>query len=150
MPMLAESSTSCVRIRAGLHTVSTIFAAMRPASSVSATLRSKITNSSPPRRETVSSERTAPGNRGLYGLEDLVPDKMRERVIDPLKLVEVEKKHRPQSARALPLQDGLDYAPLEKHPVSEGGETVVDRHLVDLRVLFLEEFRGGIAPQPMG
>ena len=67
-------------------------------------------------------------------LEQLVADRMAERVVHRLEPVEIETQHRERLAEAARAREGM-FDPLAKqHTVGQIGECIVMRHVLDARL----------------
>ena len=106
-------------------------AASEAASSMLAMPARNTTNSSPPKRATVSVGRTMRaqpvGDRG----QQPVADRMAERVVDLLELVEIDEQHGAAVERARRAQRVLELV-VEEGAVRQAGHGVEARHVVDL------------------
>ena len=130
--MLTPELISCPSISIGSEMTST----SRRASAAGRLARSnrhcRMANSSPPSRAMVSSSRDRAADALRDGAEQLVADRMAERVVDALEVVEVEIEHRQRlaacdSTRASPSAMLL----AEQHAVRQVGQRVVARHVGD-------------------
>ena len=90
-----------------------------------------MANSSPPTRATVSVSRTQWRSRAGHHLEQLVADRMAERVVDALEAVEIEIEHR-ELVAAADAGQRLGEPLAEQHAVGQIGQRVVARHMRDL------------------
>ena len=86
----------------------------------------QTTNSSPPRRATVSAERMAPSSR-RPPRPQVVADGVAERVVDDLEPVKVEEEHRHRTGPAPRSGEGLTQLIHEQPTVGQPGQRVVQR-----------------------
>ena len=91
----------------------------------------RIANSSPPSRAIVSSSRDRAADALRDGAEQLVADRMAERVVDALEIVEVEAEHRHRLAVRLDAREALGHLLAQQHAVRQFGQRVVARHVRD-------------------
>jgi hypothetical protein len=108
-----------------------IFSATCTASSGDETSCRTTTNSSPPRRETVSTARTTPGQAPANMLQQLVADRMAQGVVDRLEAIEVEEHHRHPMLAALGLSQRLLQAVVQQGAIGQAGQAVMVRDMPD-------------------
>ena len=94
------------------------------------------TNSSPPRRATVSPSRTAALQALAHVAQQLVAEVVAERVVDDLEVVEVDEHHRDRARVAL-REHRLLQAVVEQVAVGQPGERVVVRLALELLLVAL-------------
>ena len=127
MPVLTVKKCSPLSRTSGRATA----AASRSATSVTprpaSTSGQITTNSSPPRRATVSVTRTAAVSRGPRASSTLVARGVAEGVVDRLEAVEVEHEHGDVDALALPAGQRVSEAVERERAVGQPGERVVQR-----------------------
>ena len=87
----------------------------------------RITNSSPPRRATVSLSRISSASRSDDGHQQPVADVVAEVVVDRLELVEVDEQHRDHAVAAVQSRQRLARAVHQQQPVRQAGQRVVQR-----------------------
>ena len=90
-----------------------------------------IANSSPPTREIVSVSRTQPRSRPATARKQLVADRVPERIVDVLEVVEVEAQHR-EPLPAFNMDERLGQPLAQQHAVGQIGQRIVTRHVRDL------------------
>src|SRR5215216_4165405 len=115
MPTLASTVSVTPWTTNGSCSAATSRLASRSVSAASSSSGSRTANSSPPRRATVSTERSEPRSRAA------------ERVVDLLEAVEVEHQHAGVMALGGGLAGGGDRALAEQRPVGQLGEPIVQR-----------------------
>ena len=106
-------------------------AASEAASSMLAMPTRNTTNSSPPKRATVSVARTMRRSRSATEVSSAVADRMAERIVDLLELVEIDEQHGAAVERARRAQRVLELV-VEEGAVRQAGDGVEARHVVDL------------------
>ena len=92
-----------------------------------------MANSSPPSRATVSPSRTHSLQAPRHRLQQVVADRMTERVVDVLEVVEIEAQHGDLLVALHAAQSLLQLLP-EQHAVRQVGQRIVPRHVRDLRL----------------
>ena len=132
--MLAVTKCSLPPSTNGRVNTAAIRSAISIASCSPAMSSSRIPNSSPPKRATVSLERTACAQPRGDRDQQLVADLVAEAVVDELEAVEVEEQDARQPAAAAQARERLLEAVEEQHAVGQPGERVVQRAVAD-RVL---------------
>ena len=86
-----------------------------------------ITNSSPPKRESVSPGRTARRRRSADDTEQLVAHLVTEVVVDDLEAIDVTEEHGHPTAGAVGLQQRVVEVVEEEAPVGQAGQGVLER-----------------------
>ncbi len=130
MPMLTPELISCPSISIGSEMSATSRRASAPAAS-GFELPCRIANSSPPSRATVSPSPDRAADALRDDPEQLVADRMAERVVDALEVVEVEIEHRHRLGGLLHARQPLGHLLAQQHAVGKLRQRVVARHVRD-------------------
>ena len=132
--MLVVTKCSLPESTNGRANVAAIRSAVSIASRSEAMSSSRIPNSSPPNRATVSLRAQRLLEPRRRGRQQLVADVVPEAVVDELEVVEVEEQDRGQRALAAEPRERVLEAVDEQHPVGKAGQRIVHGPLAD-RVL---------------
>src|SRR5665647_1780171 len=119
-------------MRKGSRKLSTIFCATWIASSITSRSGRISTNSSPPKRATVSPFRSAALSRSAVALRRRSPNIMAQGVIHALKMIEVEHRDSYFFLIPLGLGQGNTQAIGEELPVGKTRQGIMVNHLLDL------------------